>query len=57
MTYTNILTLILLIISRLNQNLTNYCVQKTDNKENDLLENTKNQNKFYSDIIRKYPEQ
>lgn len=32
-------------------------VQNTDNKENDLLENTKNQNKFYSDIIRKYPEQ
>lgn len=29
----------------------------TGNAEKDLVENTKNQNKFYSEIIRKYPEQ
>ncbi|NLI71438.1 MAG: lysophospholipid acyltransferase family protein [Bacteroidales bacterium] len=30
---------------------------ETGNKKNDLIENTINQNKFYSEIIRKYPEQ
>lgn len=31
--------------------------QKTDNKEDDLRTNTQNQNKFYSDIIKSYPNQ
>ena len=33
MTYTSILTLILLIISRLNQNLTNYCLNSCNKNE------------------------
>ncbi len=31
--------------------------QKTDDKEGDLRTNTQNQNKFYSDIIKSYPNQ